>query len=195
MLLLSQMGWSQQEKVIISENKKGKRIVLMAENKTTDALNVFLMVFAEGYRRSADKPILKDLPPLSKVPMTTLIELHETSSSYTYDLIVNETRDNTIVIEPEKDVVDIENVVKGKIVLFSINDCEKCEVLSALLDAQRINHQAFNINNDPKLYRQFMNFINKELVEETKVRFPVIWNKSYTIFGYDDLSSIIEELK
>lgn len=127
--------------------------------------------------------------------MTTLIELHETSSSYTYDLIVNETRDNTIVIEPEKDVVDIENVVKGKIVLFSINDCEKCEVLSALLDAQRINHQAFNINNDPKLYRQFMNFINKELVEETKVRFPVIWNKSYTIFGYDDLSSIIEELK
>lgn len=66
LLLLSQMGWSQQEKVIISENKKGKRIVLMAENKTTDALNVFLMVFAEGYRRSADKPILKDLPPLSK---------------------------------------------------------------------------------------------------------------------------------
>lgn len=59
---------AQQEQVLISEKKTGKRLVLMAENTTADTLNVFLMVFAEGYRRSADKPILKDIPLFQKCP-------------------------------------------------------------------------------------------------------------------------------
>ncbi|HPF11628.1 MAG TPA: glutaredoxin [Flavobacteriaceae bacterium] len=185
---------AQQEQVLISEKKTGKRLVLMAENTTADTLNVFLMVFAEGYRRSADKPILKDIPPFSKVPMTTLIELSGIPSSYTYDLIVNENRDNSVSVTYEKQVVDIENVLKGKIVIFSISNCEKCEVLVALLESERVNFRNFNLDEDPSLYRQFMNFINNELKENTQIRFPVIWNKTYTIFGYDELEKVAGEL-
>ena len=152
----------------------------MAENTTADTFERILMVFAEGYRRSADKPILKDIP-FSKVPMTTLIELFRYSSSYTYDLIVNENRDNSVSVTYEKQVVDIENVLKGKIVIFSISNCEKCEKLVALLESERVNFRNFNLDEDPSLYRQFMNFINNELKENTQIRFPVIWNKTYTI--------------
>ncbi|NNM09630.1 MAG: hypothetical protein HKO61_10680, partial [Flavobacteriaceae bacterium] len=54
---------SQGLKVLIKEQKSGKRLVLVAENKTQDTLNVFLMVNAEGYRRSASKPVIKNIPP------------------------------------------------------------------------------------------------------------------------------------
>lgn len=126
--------------------------------------------------------------------MTTLIELSGIPSSYTYDLIVNENRDNSVSVTYEKQVVDIENVLKGKIVIFSISNCEKCEVLVALLESERVNFRNFNLDEDPSLYRQFMNFINNELKENTQIRFPVIWNKTYTIFGYDELEKVAGEL-
>ena len=53
--------YCQELKVLISEKKSGKRIVLFAENRTTDTLNVFFMVNAEGYRKSASKPVIKDI--------------------------------------------------------------------------------------------------------------------------------------
>jgi len=184
--------FAQSEKVIISESKKGKRVVLHAENTTADTLNIFLMVQSEGYRRSADKPVLKDIPPHSKIPMITLIELRDVASSYTYDLIVNET-ENEIAFEYENEIVDIENVVKGKVVIFAMVGCEKCAQLASKLTEQRIAYRMFNIAEDPKLYRQFMKFVEKELTSETRIQFPVIWNRDHTIFGYEDLNGLIEQ--
>jgi glutaredoxin len=193
-LFICTLGLSQQEKVVITEKKKGKRIVLMAENKTTDTLNVFIMLTAQGYRRSADRPVVMNIPPRKKVHVMTLIEMEDQESSYTYNLIVNKNLDNSLTLEPEEDVVDIENVLKGKVVVFSKTDCKKCDNLSAFLFRDQVNHRNFNISEDPKLYSQFMNFIDKELQETTKIRFPVIWNKTYTIFGYDDLEKTVEEI-
>ncbi len=187
-------GNAQEEKVIISEKKSGKRIVLMAENKTADTLNVFLMVHAEGYRRSADKPVLKDLPPHSKTPMITLIELKDIPSSYTYDLIVNKELDNDIRVVQKREVVDIENAVKGKLVIFRMTHCDKCDAIISKLKEERIQHLVFNIEEDGSIYGQFMAFIDKELTSETRIRFPVIWNRTYTIFGYDNLQNLMKGL-
>ncbi|MDC8005451.1 hypothetical protein POV27_15440 [Aureisphaera galaxeae] len=194
-LFVGALANAQAEKVIISEKKTGKRLVLMAENKTADTLNVFLMVHAEGYRRSADKPVLKDIPPRTKVPMITLIELKDIPSNYTYDLIVNDELDNDIHVTQEKEVVDIENAVRGKVVVFRMTNCEKCDALATQLQSKRIQHRVFNIETDGALYAQFMAFIDKELTSATRIRFPVIWNKSYTIFGYDELEAVLAKLE
>ena len=182
--------FSQGETVVISEKKTGKRIVLLAENKTADTLNVFLMVQSEGYRRSADKPVLKNIPPNSIVPMITLIELTNVPSSYSYELIVND-KEKPIELDYGKEVVDIQNAIKGKIVVFTLPNCEKCTLLSTTLVNNRTTHLTFDISKDPVLYRQFMKFIENELTVETRIQFPVIWNKDHTIFGYDDLEKIL----
>ncbi len=180
-------------KVLIKEQKRGKRLVLIAENKTQDTLNVFLMVNAEGYRRSASKPIIKNIPPLAEVPMITLIELYGVESQYTFDLVVNEKTSplSFSFDEPER---DIERVMNGKLVLFSAEGCGKCNLLSEKLDARGVQHRVFNIHEDAVLYGQFMSFIERKLTSETKIRFPVVWNRDDVIFGYDSLEGIIDLL-
>ena len=194
LLLTSTQVFLQDLKVMITEEKKGKRIVLFAENKTLDSLNVFLLVNAEGYRKSASKPVLKDIPPLSKVPMITLIELNAVNKRYTYDLIVNkEKRD--ITYTKEKQAKDINKTIIGRLVIFSLPNCEKCDLISDKLTEERIMHRVFNINDNPVIYRQFMAFIERGLTKDTHIKFPVIWNKDHVLFGFEDLEEIVAELK
>jgi glutaredoxin len=181
-------------KVLIKEQKRGKRLDLIAENKTQDTLNVFLMVNAEGYRRSASKPIIKNIPPLAEVPMITLIELSDVESRYTFDLVVNE-KANPLSFSYDEPERDIERVMKGKLVIFTAEGCVKCELLSERLDELRVQHRVFDIKEDAVLYGQFMSFIERKLTSGTRIRFPVIWNRDDVIFGYDDLEAIIEILK
>lgn len=185
---------AQEDRIAISEKKSGKRVVIYAENTTNDTLNVFFLVHAEGYRRSASKPILKNVAPKSKVPLTTLIELADVPSSYTYELIVNQG-EQPVALDYENEAPDIESVLHGKLVIFTIPNCEKCSALTTQLLSTRTPHKEFNINEDPVLYRQFMSFIEGSLTTETRIKFPVIWNKSYTLFGYEDLDTLISELK
>lgn len=194
LLFFCNLSYAQGLKVLIKEQKKGKRLVLIAENKTPDTLNVFLMVNAEGYRRSASKPVIKNIPPLSETPMITLIELDDVESFYTFDLVVNEKEHNVQFSyhEPER---DIERMVQGKLILFSADGCSKCERLSQKLNDNRVQHRMFNIQKDPVLYGQFMSFIERKLTEETKIRFPVIWNRDDVIFGYNDLEDLVLRLK
>ncbi len=191
---LSFQMYAQELQVLISEKKSGKRIVLFAENRTTDTLNVFFMVNAEGYRKSASKPVIKDIPPKAKVPMITLIELTDTPSRYTYDLIINKEKRN-VNFTYEKQAKDIKKMIKGKRVLFTKNNCEKCDELATTLKDNRISHRVFDITEDAILYNQFMRLIERSLTEETKIRFPVIWNKDHVIFGYNDLETIVKEIQ
>ena len=186
-------AWCQGLKVLIKEKKQGKRLVLIAENKTQDTLNVFLMVNAEGYRRSASKPVIKNVPPLSEVPMITLIELSGVESMYTFDLVVNE-KESPMSFAYDSPERDIERVMKGKIVIFTADGCTKCTVLSEKLNESRIQHRMIDIQQDAMLYGQFMSFIERKLTSETKIKFPVIWDRDDVIFGYDELEVILRRL-
>ncbi|GER58943.1 hypothetical protein ULMA_10510 [Patiriisocius marinus] len=188
-------SYAQADRIIISEEKKGRRIVLFAENTTDEALNIFILIDAKGYRRSADKPILMDVPAKRKLPVTTLIELNLETASYTYELIINEELDNTKEISFKNSVSDIERVIKDKLVMFSKSDCDRCEQLNDELKNRRIMFRNFNIDEDPVLYKQFMAFIQNSYTEKTEIRFPVIWNKNEVIFGYDELETLIPTLK
>ena len=185
---------SQGLKVLIKEKKQGKRLVLVAENMTKDTLNVFLMVNAEGYRRSASKPVIKNVPPLSEVPMITLIELSGVESRYTFDMVVNE-KENPMSFSYDEPERDIERVMKGKIVIFTADGCTKCTTLSEELHKARVQHRIIDIEQDAVLYGQFMSFIERKLTSGTKIKFPVIWNRDDVIFGYDDLNEIVGRLQ
>ena len=187
-------GYGQDTRVVISEKKTGKRVVLFAENTTKDTLNVYFMVHAEGYRRSGSRPILKNIPPETKTAMITLIELANVPSSYTYEVIVNKGA-HPVALEYENEAPDIASVLDGKLVVFTLPNCEKCQALTAVLIGKRTPHRAFNINEDPVLYRQFMSFIKDSLTTETRIRFPVVWNKDRVIFGYEDLGILLQELQ
>ena len=186
---------AQEDRIIISEIKKGKRIVIYAENTTDETLNIFILVDSNGYRRSADKPILMDVPANRKLPVTTLIALNQPNASYTYELIINDELDMTKNISYTKAAADIERVITDKLVLFSKVGCDRCTRLDEELKYRRIDFRNFNIDKDPVLYKQFMAFIQNTFTEKTQIRFPVIWNKDEAIFGYDELEKVILQLK
>lgn len=187
--------FAQQDRIIIKEEKKGKRIVLKAQNTTDRALNIFILVNANGYRRSADKPILMDVPAKSTRVVTTLIAIDQVNAFYTYELIINEKLDNTKDIAFSKAASDIEKVIQDKLVIFSKLGCDRCKRLEEELTFRRIKHRSFNLDEDPILYKQFMAFIESSFTEKTQIRFPVIWNKTDAIFGYDVLEDVVETIK
>ena len=194
MLLFSTLGtYAQGLKVLITEKKRGKRVLLMAENKTADTLNVFLMVNATGYRKSASKPVIKNIPPGKKTPMITLIEMDGETSKYTYDLIVNEEQ-RDITISEDNQATDIQKNIQDRIVIFSTEGCEKCTALSKALTEKNMEHRVIGITENPVIYRQFMTFIEDQLTLETKIRFPIIWNKTETIFGFEELEEMVTTL-
>jgi hypothetical protein len=59
---------------------------------------------------------------------------------------------------------------------------------------KRIEHRVFDSNKDPVIYRQFMTFIEHQLTLETNIRFPLIWNKTFAIFGNEELRDMETEL-
>ncbi len=191
---ISYTAFSQDDRILVSEKKQGKRIVFSAENITKDTLNVFFMVRSEGYRRSADRPTIKFINPGQKVQLITLIELSNVASSYDYTLIVND-EDYTLDLTNEKKTIDIEKQISNRVVLFTDETCEKCQLLHTELDVNKIDHQVFDINKDPELYQQFTAFIAKKYPEVQAMRLPVIWNKDELLFGWDQLEEIISKLK
>ncbi len=186
--------FAQDDRILVTEKKQGKRIVFNAKNVTEDTLNVFFMVRSEGYRRSADRPTIKFINPNETIQLITLIELANTPSSYEYTLVVNE-EDYTLDLTNEKKTIDIERQISNRIVLFTDESCEKCQLLHTELDVNKIMHQVFDINKDPELYKQFITFINKKFPDQQAMRLPAIWNKKELLFGWDQLDEIITKLK
>ncbi len=147
-----------------------------------------------GFRRSASRPLIKDLLPYKKVPLLTLIKIEGVTSSYEYSLIINEEERN-VTVGYKKEVESIENVIYKKLVLFFRDDCEKCKLLFSALEKQHIQYRKFNIDQNQKLYNQFLKFISKRYPEKEKVRLPVIWNKEYVLLGFDNLETLLKELE
>ncbi|WP_062059716.1 hypothetical protein [Aquimarina longa] len=93
MFLLYFVPYAQEEKIYLVEEKQEKRTIIYVKNDTSESKSVFLKVNPTGYRRSAQRPMLKDIPANSKVEMLILIPLTDKESYYTYDLIINEMKE------------------------------------------------------------------------------------------------------
>lgn len=98
-MISNPFAYAQKKPVRLIEEKLKKKTILYVQNDTNSEKSAFLKVNPIGYRRSANKPILKIIPPKSKVQMIILIPLTDVESHYTYDLIIN---DNLKTIEAKR---------------------------------------------------------------------------------------------
>ncbi|KAA1246675.1 hypothetical protein [Aquimarina sp. RZ0] len=83
-------SFTQKKEVRLIEDQQKKRTIIYIQNDSDIDKSVFLKINPLGYRRSAHRPIIKNIPANSKVQMIVLIPLTDAVSSYTYDLIVND---------------------------------------------------------------------------------------------------------
>ncbi len=82
--------YAQEKPVRLVEEKQKKRTIIYVQNDTDTDKSVFLKVNPTGYRRSAQRPIIKNIPAKGKIQMLILIPLTDVESYYTYNLVVNE---------------------------------------------------------------------------------------------------------
>ncbi len=94
---------AQEKPVRLIEEKQKKRTILFVQNDTDDEKSVFLKVNPTGYRRSAQRPIIRKIPAKSKVQMLILIPLTDVESHYTYNLIINDELE-TIDVKRSKEL-------------------------------------------------------------------------------------------
>ncbi|GAA4105987.1 hypothetical protein GCM10022393_00130 [Aquimarina addita] len=96
------IAFSQDAPVRLIEDLQKKRTILYVQNDTDTSKSVFLKINPTGYRKSAQRPIIKNIPAKSKTQMLILIPLRDVSSSYTYDLIVNDELKNLETTKTDK---------------------------------------------------------------------------------------------
>lgn len=87
---ISCTSYAQEKPVRLVEDKQKKRTIIYIQNDTDTDKSVFLKVNPTGYRKSAQRPIIKNIPAKSKVQILILIPLTDVESHYTYNLVVNE---------------------------------------------------------------------------------------------------------
>ncbi|GAA4277788.1 hypothetical protein [Aquimarina mytili] len=102
-ILFGFISYSQEKSLRLIEDKQKKRTILYIQNDTDTEKSVFLKINPIGYRRSANKPMIKIIPAKSKVQMLILIPLADVESHYTYNLIVNDKLE-TIDVKRSKEL-------------------------------------------------------------------------------------------
>ncbi len=101
---------AQDHPIRLVEEKLKKRTILYVQNDTDHEKSVFLKVNPTGYRRSAQRPIIKKIPANSKVQMLILIPLTDVESHYTYNLVINDQLE-TIDVDRGKKTIKKDTVL------------------------------------------------------------------------------------
>lgn len=171
LLLISLNAYSQKEHqfVKLSEEKKGKRLTLYATNTDSISYDVFLKVDTKDFRRSSNRPIIRNIAANSKIKLMTLIQLTGTEGKYESLFVVNEVA-YALDIKKDHEVLDfkLDRALKEKkITLFTKNDCLICPDTKRILDNNKIAFTEYNIDKDSTNYLKIV----KEFKADKKNRF------------------------
>ena len=150
LITFNSLSQNEHEFVSIKEKVNGKRVELFAVNTNSISYDVFLMVETKDYRRSSSRPVLKTIPPNSKVRMITMVKLNGKEGIYNYTLVVNEIAyDLSIKKDHEDFEVKIDDALKTKkVTLFIKGICSLCDETKNILDSNRIQFEEINIDKD-----------------------------------------------
>lgn len=168
-LLISVYSFAQNQHkhVKLTEEKKGKRITLYANNTDSLSYDIFLKVDTKDFRRSSTRPILRNIAPNSKIKLLTLIQLNGTEGKYNTTFIVNEVA-YAIEVEKDHEGLDfkIDEALKDKeVTLYTKNDCLICPDTKRILNNNKIAFTEYNIDKDStnylKIIKDFKNNTNK----------------------------------
>ncbi|NER17904.1 hypothetical protein GWK10_11825 [Spongiivirga citrea] len=158
-------------KVKIIEEKTKKRIMLSAENVTDKSHDVFFMVNATGFRRSASRPMIKTIPAKTKIHLITLIPLANVESKYDYRLIV---QDKTTNIGIRKDHNPIKLKLPEELLVFTRKNHIPSQELIAQLKVEKITYEEVDFD-ETSVHRELLNnhFIAKNINKDS-VKLPIV---------------------
>ncbi|WP_430409632.1 hypothetical protein [Kordia sp.] len=176
--------------------KTKKKITFYAINHTETAKEVFLKVDGKGFRKSSYRPVIKNVPANKKVLLTTLISLKNATPEYTYFYSFD---DQLTALNLETNVKDWKSlnhlIDAGETIIFTKDECAKCEKLIGMLKANRIRHKAFNISDNERYRKFFWNTISKMKRQDVLISsIPIAIVKGELHEGLN-LISFVESLK
>lgn len=187
--------------VYLVEDKQKKRTIIYVQNDTNEDKSVFLKVNPIGYRKSAQRPTIKKIPANSKLQMMILIPLKDVTSSYTYNLIINDKLE-TIDIDRnknQKNEAPVSSILKSELIVFTKKQCTKCQILISKLKHEHVKFREVNIDSKNR-YRDYLwELLDKEGYDKNTVRIPLIVKNGALIHPIDDpkkfVNSITSNLK
>lgn len=170
---------SPQPLVELIEEKLEKRWNLYAQNHTDQEQEAFLIVKGEGFRRSADRPVIKKIPPNAKVLMITLIPLKGTTPDYK-TIFTYETNLQSIQKRKgadEEAYVNIRPIKDDELTIFLEEDCEKCELLVSYLNKQHIKYRRLDVRKNGKVRDFLWKSVKDKIPRSDVVTLPVVLDK------------------
>lgn len=140
---------SKTDAVVLVEEKLSKRWNLYAQNNSDTDHEAFLLVKGSGFRRRANRPVIKMIPAGKKVLMTTLIPLNGENPKYnpifTFEekfKAINKKKNDGL--RPE-DAVNLRPINPKELTIFVEPQCAKCKILTDHLNSKHIKYRILNI--------------------------------------------------
>ena len=173
---------AQTEIVEIVEVKATKKITFYAINHTETDKEVFFKIDGKGFRKSSYRPVIKKVPAKKKVLITTLIPLKNTTPEYTYFYSFDDKLQELNLETKVKSWKALDNLIdNGETIIFTKDECVKCEKLIGMLKANKIKHKSFNISKNKRYKEFFWNTISKMKRQDVLISsIPIAIAVSYT---------------
>ncbi|WP_290698912.1 glutaredoxin domain-containing protein [Lacinutrix sp.] len=164
------------EFVKLSEEKKGKRLTLYATNTDSISYDIFMKIETKDYRRSSNRPIIRNIAANSKIKLMTLIQLAETEGNYNSVFVVNEVA-YTLDINKDHEGLDfkLDRAIKDKkVVLFTKDDCVICPDTKRILENNKIAYTEYKIDKDSTNYLKIIKEFKADKKNRFENRIPVL---------------------
>lgn len=185
---------SSQPLVELIEDKQPKRWMLYAQNNSDEEQEAFLMVQGEGFRRSADRPVIKKVPPKSKVLMITLIPLKGITPTYN-TVFTFETKLQTIEKRKGADreeYVNIRPLKTEELTIFLEEDCEKCNYLVAYLNKNHIKYRRLDVKKNGKVFDFMWEHLEGKIPSSDVVQLPVVMENDKVYHNIVNMKRFVE---
>ncbi len=194
---IASVSIAQQNGVTIVEKKGPKRHLLYAKNDADASRSVFLKVVASGYRRRADRPVIKLIPPKSEVLMMTLIPLRDTISSYTYIYVANTEEENLGIIREKNptESLGMNDFIESRNLIFTNNGCDKCDLLIGMLQEKRKTFRKVDIREKDWAFDYAVRYLENRGEKLDTIALPMALLKGKVIQPIPDLSSFVRAVE
>ncbi len=182
--------------VELIEEKLPKRWNLYAQNNTDEMQEAFLLVQGEGFRRSADRPTIKKVPPRSKVLMITLIPIKGVTPTYT-KIFTYENESLQSVSQRKgsaaQEYVNIKSLDPKELTIFIEEDCPTCEVLISFLNANHYKYRKMDVHTHYKVREFMFDHLKEGGYKSGLVGLPVIMYQNRKHWSINDMPEFIKK--
>lgn len=188
---------AQEKPIFLVEDVQKKRTIIYVQNDTDSDKSVFLKINPIGYRRSAQRPIIKNIPANSKVQMLILIPFTDQESSYTYDLVVNNELENITANRKKRTLKEVppQTVSKFKLFVYTSQDCKRCDTLRQKLKEKEVKFLEVDIDGKNNLLSPvFWRKMKDQGYTRENIKLPFAKTNKRLFYPIDDFDEFVENL-